>query len=69
MNILQTLVENIGWKYKSVNRSIALKKQKKRIKELEISREKWKNKAMTRQERIEELEKRNQYVENALKKN
>jgi hypothetical protein len=45
------------------------RKLKKRIRELEISRDKWKNKAMARQARIEEIEKRNREVENELKKN
>jgi hypothetical protein len=69
MNIIQKIVNSISWKYKAVMRNLELKRQKKRIKELEISRNKWKNKAMERQKIIEELEKRNQEVEKELKKN
>lgn len=69
MNILQKLLKQTCWKIKARKRSIEIKKLNKRIKELETSREKWKNKATERKNKIEILEKQNQTIEQELKKN
>ncbi|MCD6111839.1 MAG: hypothetical protein J7J86_01075 [Bacteroidales bacterium] len=55
----------IDWKYRAINRRLENKKLKKRIKELTISRDSWKLKAI---ERIETINQQKKYV-TAIKKN
>ncbi len=69
MNILQKIYNQTCWKIKARKRNIEIKKLNKRIKELEISRDKWKIKATERKNKIEDLEKQNQTIEQELKKN
>lgn len=55
----------INWKQRAINRRIEIKKLKKRIKELAISRDSWKLKAI---ERIESINQQKKYI-TAIKKN
>lgn len=69
MNILQKMFSNSLWKTKALLRNTELKRLKKRINELETSRDKWKDKAMERQTKIEEIDKQKRLIEQELKKN
>jgi len=48
---------NINWKARALDRRIKNKKITKRVKELTVSRDKWKNKALARKKEIDSLRK------------
>ncbi len=58
-------MSNIDWKQRAITRRLENKKLKKRIKELTISRNSWKEKGI---ERIETINQQKKYI-TAIKKN
>jgi hypothetical protein len=68
MKIFEFIFGKSDWKTKAITRSSSIKSLKKRVAELESSRDKWKDKAMLRQEKILEIEKQKREIEIALKK-
>ncbi len=50
------IMETTDWKYRSIQRSKEIKRLKKTIKELRISREAWKEKSMSHKIRADKLE-------------
>ena len=58
-------MSNIDWKERAINRRLLNKELKKRIKELTISRDSWREKAIERKETINQ---QNKYIA-AIKKN
>ena len=69
MNVLEKIFKKSAWKSKAIIRSVELKMLRKRIRELEVSRDKWKAKAIERQFKVEAIEHQKLEIENELKKN
>lgn len=71
--MIKELLEQISrlrrWKQKATRRQKEIKLYKQRLKELIKSRDSWKNKAQTYQEKIQELEQQKTALEAELKKN
>lgn len=59
---------NIDWKDRAINRRLENKKLKKRIKELTISRDSWKEKAIERKEVIIQLKRQVQLIKKNIQK-
>lgn len=69
MNIFQNIFHQTSWKIKAIKRRLEAKILTKRIKELTLSRDTWKDKATERSNKIKELINLNKELENELKKN
>ncbi len=68
MKKINSVSFHIHWRERAIKRRIDNKALKKKIKELTISRDKWKSKAMSNQEKLKNFSNSLKSIEKAFKK-